>query len=235
MIESHVMEFCGKIARSGGRIILLGDQIPAFGSGFASAKDWAASLNMSCLSIDYDGRADVTADLNYPLPAELSGTADIVYDGGVLEHVANIGAAWMSITKILKVGGCVIHCNPINCYGESYYGLDPMVFRDIYQANGFSVLCNEIYSRTGWRVWAHSFLLKYFPRKFIEAFKRRCNTPAVKTALLKDRVKDIKFTPAAETNQWQFRPHLAHTFFVAYKAQNVQTWIWPAQSCYPKV
>lgn len=228
------MEICRRSAVRGGCIILLGDQIPAFGSGFASTKEWAQSLQMSCMSIDYDGRADILHDLNTPLDQTFAESADIVYDGGVLEHVASIGQGWQNAAMLVKPGGIVIHCNPINCYGESYYGLDPMVFRDVYAANGFTILRNDIYYRTGWRIWLHSFILKFFPRSVIALIKRKLNTPAVKNYVLKDNQKDIVFKPFAESKQWRFSPPLAHTFFIARKDRTVQTWTWPAQSCYPK-
>lgn len=228
------MEICAALAKHGGCIVLLGDQIPAFGSGFATAKEWAWSLGMSCPSIDYDGRADIQHDLNTPLDPSLAEVADIVYDGGVLEHVANIGQGWQNAAMLVKPGGLIIHCNPINCYGESYYGLDPMVFLDVYQANGFTVLRNDIYHRTGWRIWLHSFILKYFPRSVVAFLKRKLNTPTVKNYVLKDNLKDIVFKPFVESKQWRFSPALAHTFFVARKDTTVATWTWPAQSCYPK-
>lgn len=228
------MELCEALAIQSGRIVFLGDQIPAFGSGFKTAREWVNGLGMSCLSIDYDGRADILHDLNTPLNKIFAETADIVYDGGVLEHVANIGQGWQNTAMLVKPGGYVIHCNPINCYGESYYGLDPMVFRDLYEANGFTVLRNDIYYRTGWRIWLHSFLLKFFPQSVIVLIKKNLNTPAVKNYVLKDNIKDIVFKPLTESKQWRFSPALAHTFFVARKDATVSNWTWPAQSCYPK-
>lgn len=228
------MEACKKLAKPSGRVVLLGDQIPAFGCGFSSNKAWAASLGMSCLSIDYDGKADVQHDLNFPIDPSLKETADIVYDGGVLEHVANIGEAWKTSANLVKPGGYIIHCNPINCYGGAYYGLDPMLFRDFYEANGFTVLRNDIYYRTGWRIWAHTFVLKYTPEWFVKLLKRKLNTPAAKDFVMKDDITTIRFQPLAETKPLRFSPHLAHTFFIARKDRTVSTWTWPAQSCYPK-
>lgn len=233
MIEAHVREACVPLAVPGGKIILLGDQIPSFGSGFKTNAEWAASLGMTCRSIDYDGKADILHDLNYPIDAALHGTADILYDGGVLEHVANIGQAWRSCVKIVKLGGHVLHCNPINCYGGAYYGIDPMLFRDLYRANGFTVLRDDVYCRTGWRWKLINMVHMYCPPAIIAALKRRA-APATRDFMLKDEVGNLTFTPLEKLRTMRFLPHLAHTFFIARKDREV-AWQWPAQGCYPRV
>ena len=233
MIESHVMEACRKLAKPGGRIVLLGDQIPSFGSGFKSVNEWADSLSMSVLSIDYDGKADILHDLNDPIDPSLLGTADIMYDGGVLEHVPNIGEAWRSAAGLVKVGGHAIHCNPINCYGGAYYGLDPMVFRDVYVSNGFTEIRNDVYCRTGWRWRMINMVHMYCPPAIIALLKRRA-APSTKEFMLKDDIQNRTFTPLSSLRTMRFLPHLAHTFFIARKDVDVPRWIWPAQGCYPK-
>lgn len=236
MIEAHVREACIPLAVPGGKILLLGDQIPSFGSGYKNAAAWAESLGMTCQTIDYDGKADITLDLNYPLSiSELKESADIVYDGGVLEHVANIGEAWRTTASLVKPGGCVIHCNPINCYGGAYYGLDPMLFRDIYEANGFTTIRNDVYYRTGWRVHVHNFVFMYLSPKIIAFLKRQLDTPQAKDFIMKDDVNDLKFKPLTQLRAMRFLPHLAHTFYVARKKHSLVEWKWPAQECYPRV
>jgi hypothetical protein len=81
-------------------------------------------------------------DLNsVPLPEFLRARFDLVYDGGTLEHVFDVKAALRNIFDMLRIGGAVIHCAPINGWVDhGLYQFSPTLFTDYYLANGFELL-----------------------------------------------------------------------------------------------
>lgn len=77
-------------------------------------------------------------DLNQPIPDSLVGQFDLVIDGGTMEHVFDVRQTLRNISKLLKVGGRVIHCSPATNWGEhGFYQFSPTLFYDYYSANGF--------------------------------------------------------------------------------------------------
>ena len=63
---------------------------------------------------DYEG-AQVLFDLNDDeLPAGLRCAFNLVVNGGTLEHVFNVPNALTSISRMLRVGGAVLHVLPVN-------------------------------------------------------------------------------------------------------------------------
>ncbi len=85
---------------------------------------------------DYQG-ADIVHDLNAPLPTGLTDMADLVIDPGTLEHVFDYAQAMRSVIQMLKVGGAVFHTSPLNWLNHGYYCPSPVLFHDVYAANGF--------------------------------------------------------------------------------------------------
>jgi hypothetical protein len=77
-------------------------------------------------------------DFNFPVGEEHYQKYDIIYDGGSLEHIFNTPCALMNITKMLKVGGRVIHETPLhNFIDHGFYQFCPGFFYDYYEANHF--------------------------------------------------------------------------------------------------
>ena len=145
MLESHIQDRIINNTERKGRVVLLGDQTLSF------ANTPTAPYLKGCgfddvVSIDYNGKATVNHDLNVPLPG-LDLTADVLYDGGTIEHVSNIAEGFATIVRIVKVGGLLIQAVPVNCYGESYFNIDPMFLRDFYVLNGFRELELSLYYR----------------------------------------------------------------------------------------
>lgn len=237
MIESHVLSTVRKHTK-GGHMLTLGDQIPSSGLGFSSLNELATACGFtSCTSMDYNGKADLLVDLNLPLhPFAPSRTYDLIYDGGVFEHVANIGQAFQSVAALCAPGGIVIHANPLNCYGDSYYALDPLAFHDIYGANGFTTLECYVYYRTGWRFTLHSAALRFLPNTLISRLRfRLAKTTTTKAILLHDDESTIKKIPPFPKGQWRTVPTTAHTLWVGRKSlTSTGHWVWPSQSVYPK-
>lgn len=89
---------------------------------------------------EYEG-ANIIFDLNssdiYP---EICNRFDYIVDGGTFEHVFNIPNAFINITKMLKVGGKIIHWVPANNFiNHGFYSFSPTLFIDYYEANNFFV------------------------------------------------------------------------------------------------
>lgn len=93
---------------------------------------------------DYEG-ADIIFDLAAPcLPEGLENRFDYIYDGGVLEHIFNAPQALLNISRMVKIGGKVIHdvCGG-NWIDHGVYSFSPTFFIDYYTNNGFFI--NDIY------------------------------------------------------------------------------------------
>lgn len=93
---------------------------------------------MSIDASDYEN-ADLVWDFNHPIPAEMGGKYDVVLDGGSLEHIFNVGTAFMNMAKLLRHGGRSIHISPMhNFVDHGFYSFSPTLFHDFYETNGFS-------------------------------------------------------------------------------------------------
>lgn len=89
---------------------------------------------------DYEG-ANILHDLNQPIPKELEGRFDLVYDGGALEHIFNIPVALKNMMEMVEPGGCLI-ANVVanNYFGHGFYQLSPeFFFRTLTEVNGFQL------------------------------------------------------------------------------------------------
>lgn len=91
-------------------------------------------------SLDYfsDQNPTYVMDLNEPLKQDLWNQYDMVYEGGTLEHCFNIKEVFSNITRLLKVGGRVVHHVPMTGWvNHGFYQFSPGLFYDFYSANGF--------------------------------------------------------------------------------------------------
>jgi len=74
---------------------------------------------------DYEG-ATVLHDLNRPIPAELEGQFDFIFDGGTIEHVFNVPVALENVFRMLKPGGRFVSANGFNGWpGHGIYQFNP--------------------------------------------------------------------------------------------------------------
>jgi hypothetical protein len=83
---------------------------------------------------------EIVVDLNHPAPAELAGRYDIVYDGGTMEHCFNVGQVMLNIASFAKVGGFIIHVNPLNYYNHGFFNFNPTFYHDWYSQSGNAVV-----------------------------------------------------------------------------------------------
>lgn len=225
--------------------VCLGDQKPSFGSRFTTIADQFRSLGCGkLLTIDYDGKAEILHNLNYPLPKNYHSIADCVYDGGTSEHVANIGQSLTTMVQLPKLGGLICQVVPMNCYGGSYYGLDPLLLHDFYQVNGFEQLELVILDNDSWRFKCIRLATQYLPAKFVDKTRLLlAKSSKAKTFVLSD-VYPKKLSPAPA---YAFDPKfnnvpifrdvsvVAMALYVGKKVKFSNEIVWPSQRNYPNV
>jgi hypothetical protein len=80
----------------------------------------------------------IVHDLNDPVPAALHGRFASIFDFGTLEHIFEVPTCLRSITRMLAIGGTVVHHTPANNYfNHGFYQVSATLFSDYYRANGF--------------------------------------------------------------------------------------------------
>ena len=234
MLHSFQFKLLKSHTARAGTAILLGDQQAAPSLG-RPIRDALRSLgHTSIITIDYDGTADILHDLNYPLDSNLK--ADLFFDGGVIEHVANAGQCLSTCVNLTKVGGLLMQTCPLNCYGASYYGIDPLLLRDFYRSNGFEELSLQI---VDWSNWRTSLIYAASRIPSVAEFVRKQGWG--KSILLEDPQPSI-FTVAPgwiEDPKYLKVPFMrkvpltSHVLYLGVRTQEVPL-RWPAQRDYPK-
>lgn len=115
---------------------------------------------------DYED-PDHVVDLNAAeCAADLIGSADLILDGGTLEHVFHLPNALGNIHAMLKENGFVFHSNPTNNHVDhGFYQLSPTFYRDYYESNGYELraLALTSYDRFKQTPFAESDLLLPHP------------------------------------------------------------------------
>lgn len=61
---------------------------------------------------------------------------DLVIDPGTLEHCFNIGGAFRSAWKAVKLGGHIVHVHPLQMINHGFWNVCPTAICDFYAANG---------------------------------------------------------------------------------------------------
>jgi len=78
-------------------------------------------------------------DLNLDVPDSLVSKFGLVLDGGTAEHIFDLPKVLENMTKMLRIGGCIVHISSFSL-DHGFYGLSPVLYYDYYSANGFSEL-----------------------------------------------------------------------------------------------
>ena len=85
--------------------------------------------------------ADIIFNMNDKLPEDLENKFDMVFDGGVIEHVFDVVNAFLNICKMTKVGGYIFNINPVyNYIHNTFWNISPEMFLDFYSANNYKML-----------------------------------------------------------------------------------------------
>jgi hypothetical protein len=79
-------------------------------------------------------------DLNQPLAPDLVGAFDLVLDAGTMEHCFNVGQAVRNIIDMARVGGFVIHENPMSMVNHGFFNFSPTFYYDFYVQNGHQLV-----------------------------------------------------------------------------------------------
>jgi hypothetical protein len=94
------------------------------------------------VSIDGNGKATLTVDLNLPLSP--FGQFDLVTDFGTGEHIFDQAQVWRTIHALTKPGGYIAVDRPSYGYQtHCYYVTNLCLYHDIAKANGYQVLWLE--------------------------------------------------------------------------------------------
>ena len=98
--------------------------------------------NLGCgryVSIDGNGKATLTADLNRPL--EPLGPFDLVTDFGTSEHIFDQAQVWRTLHALMKVGGYLVIDRPMQGYdGHCYYRIDLCLLEDVARVNRYEIV-----------------------------------------------------------------------------------------------
>jgi hypothetical protein len=95
--------------------------------------------------IDINGKADSYLDLNRPLDPRYQNSANVVLNGGTLEHIFDVAQALKDIHAMLKAGGVVVHLSPVSWYNHGYYNFNPLLFHEVAVANDYQMLAEAFY------------------------------------------------------------------------------------------
>lgn len=93
---------------------------------------------------DYEG-ATILHDLNEPVPENLHGQFDFIFDGGTIEHVFDVAMALTNVFHMLRPGGRFVSANGMNGWvGHGMYQFNPeMVWSFWKRRCGCSVVLCE--------------------------------------------------------------------------------------------
>jgi hypothetical protein len=155
---------------------------------------------------DYEG-ATIIDDLCKPLPPELAGRFDFIFNGSVLDNIFDPAAALRNISLMLKPNGRVIHIEMASNLAFEYLIYSPDWFLDYYVANGFSdckiYICtfrNVDELKYGpWRVFS------YYPRSGAGCSLREVVTDHAVLVVVAE--KNAESTWDRSPIQWCYRGH----------------------------
>lgn len=139
-------KFIGKLGLPRGfSVCELGDQWVTHGKPHRLAKEWYQELGCGrYVSIDGNGRGDVTFDLNLPMSKAMLkdvGRFDLVTDFGTGEHIFDQAQVWRTLHQLSKPGGYIAFDRPTHGYpGHGFYRVEVGLLHDIAVANTYEVL-----------------------------------------------------------------------------------------------
>lgn len=158
---------------------------------------------------DYE-HADIIFNLNDKLPPNLEEKFDIVFDGGVIEHVFDVTNALLNICKLTKIGGYIFNMNP--CYNyihNTFWNISPELFLDFYSANDYKVLDCRIITfmseNEETRAWAErpvtwspdarlmNFHDVLFTGKYLRTLNKLCSNPNPHTWIVAKKTHSGEF------------------------------------------
>ncbi len=74
---------------------------------------------------DFEG-ANILHDLNDPVPDDLEGRFDLIFDGGTSEHIFDVATCMDNLGRMLAPGGVLVSCVPANnWFAHGFYQFGP--------------------------------------------------------------------------------------------------------------
>jgi len=106
------------------------------------AQSLFAAMGMRFTAVDLVASrgSERIVNLNEPLEPDLVGAFDVVLDAGTMEHCFNVGQAVRNIIDMAKVGGFVIHLNPMAMINHGFFNFSPTFYHDFYGQNGHQLV-----------------------------------------------------------------------------------------------
>lgn len=229
-------------------VVCIGDQQVCPSLRFKDVQEYFRSAlgYSSHTDIDYNGKASVKHDLNLPMCPLLdldfrptdqpSLQADLVYDGGTLEHVCNAGQALWTMAQMVKVGGLIVQESPIVPYGQAYWGVSPLVQRDFFRANGFEDVAHIVHYRKSWKMDLLHAIVTRLPKRAADRLADHVRRiPGAKETIFGHDWRDEHVYPdSAWRDRHAFYPHpQTRSMYIGRKVRHVKTVVWPQMECYP--
>ena len=85
----------------------------------------------------YEG-AGIVWDLCQPIPSELEGGFDLIYNGGCLDNIFDPATAIKNMSRMLRPGGRIIHLERASRVHHAYVAYSMAWFHDYYAINDFA-------------------------------------------------------------------------------------------------
>lgn len=85
---------------------------------------------------DYEG-AEIIHDMSLPLPDDLKGRFDFIYDGSCMDNIFDGPQALINMADLLRPGGRVLAYNASNSAPTAYLQYSPDWFIDYFAVNGY--------------------------------------------------------------------------------------------------
>ena len=169
---------------------------------------------------EYEG-ADIIFDLNNELPENLLEKFDVVFDGGVIEHVFDVVTAFFNICNLCKKGGIIFNVNPVyNYLYNTFLNISPEMFIEFYEANEFRIIDCALFT------WLSN------KRDYSNWDER--DVAWSRDLRLMNLIHPLKIGEYVRSlNLMSENPH-PHTFIVAKKTKNSLQYVKPIVSGYAK-
>jgi SAM-dependent methyltransferase len=113
-----------------------------FDGNLACPKWFFSSLNAKLVVLDIKvlHGEELIADLGAPNSVDpLKESFDLVIDNGTIEHIFNIPQAMSNIASLVRLGGVVVHSNPFLMPNHGFWSINPTMYFDFYESNGFKL------------------------------------------------------------------------------------------------
>ena len=119
-----------------------------------SAGDYMKSIGFgSYTCIDVNERyGALQMDLNYSLADkyDFHDEFDLVTNNGTGEHIFDQAAVFRNIHALTRTGGVMMHVLPFHNYiNHGFYNVQPLLFHDLAEANGYKILRLSLANRDG--------------------------------------------------------------------------------------